>query len=601
MKRMRLAVAAVLTLMICAAFAENAYAQKKVLNLDSLLQGSEFVKIDIPQNSSSAFLDGVKYLNQNDLQKAKENFNEALNQAQSNESRTAALFYLGKIAVMNQDVPAAHAYLEKALENDSTNFWCLSIMGKIYAAAGQLPEAEKTYNKLIKYHPQDNEAYYELMNLYARRGEFERCFEMMDRIEAKNGRTDQTIMTRYNIYRAQQNMEGAFKFMSGIEKADRSPFISCIIGDLYAEKMQDSTAMAYYNEALEEDPNFTNAIYGQAEIYKHKGDYQTYFRKLTTVMASPSISAPAKTGYLHEMFRNTRLEPKLKPEIDSLMMTFYQAHPADTSVTYLCASYFYSNDDTKLAKQIFSNNKNFHPDDPLAAQKYILALFYDKDYEGAEAAARESMKDFQDSLVFPELLAYMQYQQKKYDQTLETYKLMLKMTQKSGDKEAEINVYSQMADIYYKLEDQKECFRIYKKVIKMAPDHIPSLNNYAYFLSEAGKDLKNARKMSQKTIEAEPDNPTYLDTYAWIAYLIGMQMDKPDRDLYLDEAIKTMKHAMLYGGKESDVILDHYATMLYATKEYELAFIYWEQAAKLAPDAGYMEKLKLKKIEAKQK
>ncbi|MBQ0053194.1 MAG: tetratricopeptide repeat protein [Bacteroidales bacterium] len=601
MKRMRLAVAAVLTLMICAAFAGNAYAQKKVLNLDSLLQGSEFVKIDIPQNSSSAFLDGVKYLNQNDLQKAKENFNEALNQAQSNESRTAALFYLGKIAVMNQDVPAAHAYLEKALENDSTNFWCLSIMGKIYAAAGQLPEAEKTYNKLIKYHPQDNEAYYELMNLYARRGEFERCFEMMDRIEAKNGRTDQTIMTRYNIYRAQQNMEGAFKFMSGIEKADRSPFISCIIGDLYAEKMQDSTAMAYYNEALEEDPNFTNAIYGQAEIYKHKGDYQTYFRKLTTVMASPSISAPAKTGYLHEMFRNTRLEPKLKPEIDSLMMTFYQAHPADTSVTYLCASYFYSNNDTKLAKQIFSNNKNFHPDDPLAAQKYILALFYDKDYEGAEAAARESMKDFQDSLVFPELLAYMQYQQKKYDQTLETYKLMLKMTQKSGDKEAEINVYSQMADIYYKLEDQKECFRIYKKVIKMAPDHIPSLNNYAYFLSEAGKDLKNARKMSQKTIEAEPDNPTYLDTYAWIAYLIGMQMDKPDRDLYLDEAIKTMKHAMLYGGKESDVILDHYATMLYATKEYELAFIYWEQAAKLAPDAGYMEKLKLKKIEAKQK
>lgn len=598
---MKLAVAAVLALTVCAAFAENAYAQKTKLNLDSLLQGSEFAKIDIPQNSSSAFLDGVKYLNRNDLQKAKENFNEALNQAQSNESRTATLFYLGKIAVMNQDVPAAHAYLEKALENDSTNFWCLSIMGKIYAAAGQLPDAEKTYNKLIKYHPQNNEAYYELMNLYARRGEFERCFEMMDRIEAKNGRNDQTIMTRYNIYRAQQNMAGAFEFMSGIEKADRSPFISCIIGDLYAEKMQDSTAMAYYNEALEEDPDFTNAIYGQAEIYKHKGDYQTYFRKLTTVMASPGISAPAKTGYLHEMFRNTRLDPKFKPEIDSLMMTFYQAHPADTAVTYLCASYFYSNEDTKLAKQIFSNNRNFHPEDPLAAQKYILALFYDKDYEGAEAAARESMQDFQDSLVFPELLAYMQYQQKKYDQTLETYKLMLKMTQKSGNKEAEINVYSQMADIYYKLEDQKECFRIYRKVIKMAPDHIPSLNNYAYFLSEAGKDLKNARKMSQKTIEAEPDNPTYLDTYAWIAYLIGMQMDKPDRNLYLDEAIKTMKHAMLYGGKESDVILDHYATMLYATKEYELAYIYWEQAAKLAPDAGYLEKLKLKKIEAKQK
>jgi hypothetical protein len=35
---------------------------------------------------------------------------------------------------------------------------------------------------------------------------------------------------------------------------------------------------------------------------------------------------------------------------------------------------------------------------------------------------------------------------------------------------------------------------------------------------------------------------------------------------------------MLYGGKESTVILDHYAEVLYALKEYDMALIYWNMA-----------------------
>ena len=37
---------------------------------------------------------------------------------------------------------------------------------------------------------------------------------------------------------------------------------------------------------------------------------------------------------------------------------------------------------------------------------------------------------------------------------------------------------------------------------------------------------------------------------------------------------------MLYGGKESVVVMDHYAEVLYALKEYDLAFVYWNLALK---------------------
>jgi hypothetical protein len=46
------------------------------------------------------------------------------------------------------------------------------------------------------------------------------------------------------------------------------------------------------------------------------------------------------------------------------------------------------------------------------------------------------------------------------------------------------------------------------------------------------------------------------------------------------EAKPFFKHAMLYGGKDSAVIMDHYAEVLFALKEYDLAMVYWNLAMK---------------------
>ena len=61
----------------------------------------------------------------------------------------------------------------------------------------------------------------------------------------------------------------------------------------------------------------------------------------------------------------------------------------------------------------------------------------------------------------------------------------------------------------------------YQIVLKVEPNNILILNNYAYGLAVNGGDLKQAEKMSQMTLRAEPDNPVYLDTYAWILHLQG--------------------------------------------------------------------------------
>jgi tetratricopeptide (TPR) repeat protein len=142
----------------------------------------------------------------------------------------------------------------------------------------------------------------------------------------------------------------------------------------------------------------------------------------------------------------------------------------------------------------------------------------------------------------------------------------------------------------YRAGNKKEAYKYYKKTLKLEPRQLPALNNYAYFLALDGRELKKACKMSKITIEAEPNNPTYLDTYAWILHLMGNHI----------EAKSVFKHAMMYGGKESAEILDHYAEVLFALKEYDLASIYWSQAHKLNPDLGIEEKARKREKEKKQ-
>ena len=124
--------------------------------------------------------------------------------------------------------------------------------------------------------------------------------------------------------------------------------------------------------------------------------------------------------------------------------------------------------------------------------------------------------------------------------------------------------YSTIGDYYHMMGRKKDAYRNYEAALKINPRYVPVLNNYAYFLSEEKKQLRKALQMSRITIEEEPDNATYLDTYGWLLFLLK----RPE------EAKPYFKHAMIFGGKDSDVVLKHYSLVLEALGETDLATYY---------------------------
>lgn len=132
------------------------------------------------------------------------------------------------------------------------------------------------------------------------------------------------------------------------------------------------------------------------------------------------------------------------------------------------------------------------------------------------------------------------------------------------DPDQQVSYLGIIGDTLHASGQESKAFKIYEQALKIDPEYCPVLNNYAYYLSLKKCRLRKAERMSRITVEKEPDNATYLDTYGWILFLRGKAK----------EAKPYFKHAMIYGGKESAVILQHYSEVLAKLGETELAKYY---------------------------
>ena len=124
--------------------------------------------------------------------------------------------------------------------------------------------------------------------------------------------------------------------------------------------------------------------------------------------------------------------------------------------------------------------------------------------------------------------------------------------------------------MYHTQKQMKEAYAAYDSALVYNPSNIGALNNYAYYLSVERRDLDKAEEMSYKTVKAEPNNATYLDTYAWILFEKG---NYAEARIYIDNAMKSE------GGDKSDVIVEHCGDIYYMTGDVDGALTYWNKFA----------------------
>ena len=125
----------------------------------------------------------------------------------------------------------------------------------------------------------------------------------------------------------------------------------------------------------------------------------------------------------------------------------------------------------------------------------------------------------------------------------------------------------------------KQCYKAYDHSLRYDPDNAMVLNNYAYFLSLEGRELEKALTMSSRAIALTDNNPTYLDTHAWVLFKLGRT----------DEARKILQKAVALDGQKSPELMVHYGDILHLLGEQFMAEIYWRRALEKGYDARQIE------------
>ena len=92
--------------------------------------------------------------------------------------------------------------------------------------------------------------------------------------------------------------------------------------------------------------------------------------------------------------------------------------------------------------------------------------------------------------------------------------------------------------------------------------------------------LDLAEKMSSKLIERNPENPTYLDTYAWVLYNRGKYNDAKK---YIEKAIE-------FDQTGSGTLIEHYGDILFKLGDVNRAVEQWEKAKQLNDTTDLLDK-----------
>jgi tetratricopeptide (TPR) repeat protein len=143
---------------------------------------------------------------------------------------------------------------------------------------------------------------------------------------------------------------------------------------------------------------------------------------------------------------------------------------------------------------------------------------FDKEFEKSLSIIENINIDSIGQNLYYHMLKGMNYSNlKKYDKAISSYKNIL-------DVDSSYNnyiVFTLIGESYDLQNNSDSALYYYKQHYSFDSENIYLLNNYAYSLSKISKDLERALVMSKKTLEVDPDNSAYLDTYGWIQYKLG--------------------------------------------------------------------------------
>lgn len=277
--------------------------------------------------------------------------------------------------------------------------------------------------------------------------------------------------------------------------------------------------------------------------------------------------------------------PERKVLRDSLLTRLLPLHEEEATLYGVIVNQMINeNTPDSLMLPIFNKMLDINPSDEFSRLSLMQNALSKRDYAELRRLSTDGLKENATHPLFYYYAGAVLQIQKDEKGALDMYAKGLKYITGNTHTELVSSYYSAYADALHKVGRKEEAYVMYDSALVYNSENIMCLNNYAYFLSLDGVCLDKAKQMSAKTIEKEPEEPTYLDTYAWILFL---QSNYIEARKYIDKALKFTEDL---SDPDNVSLVDHAGDIYYHLGFTVEAVRYWKQAAKMDPTSELIRK-----------
>lgn len=467
------------------------------------------------------------------------------------------------------DYEKAKSLMIKAVRLDEENKWYKWALAKICLEQGDTETGIPILETLIS-QTEDNQGLMKtLSDLYVQTKQYEKAIRLLDKLENSLGPNEDLSINKFHLYILNKQEKKAFNEIEKLQQLyPQDLHYKVLEGDLYLSINKPDKAYEMYQQVAIADPANADLAVSMVQYKGMKGE--PVEEVLKTAILNEEVDCPVKLEMLSNYYTATNVKKEIQSSLtDSLFQYMVNKYPLEPDVKLAYSDLLVREGKMKESAEQIENVVELIPDNQKAWQLLINYYLKEQNTSKLIEITEKAVTYLPDNSLFWFYLCASYSQNNETEKALKTCEKGISIAEKDGKSAFLLSeFYGLKGDIYQGEKKEQEAVDAYEKALKYNDQNINVLNNYAYYLSNLKKDLTKAEWMSGRCIALQPENPTYLDTYAWIYFVQGNY----------SLALFYIERAFNKGIENNAEVLEHYGDILFLNDQKEKAVLQWKKA-----------------------